>query len=510
MTFSLTDSIGKKIYIIIGTGLLSCLLLLLTGIISSVVLDKLVLLARAERDHSVLLNQSLTKFEKYMQGWDEKYFISFMNESKKVCDINEAFGNIKTDLKSKSKEDVARHLSDVSSTFNYAQAQTMVTMVSILSNHKLVEGLLVTSRKANKLFNKYRLLADKFVKTENLDTQHGLYKEMQILKKEIDISLNHFSKGISDLSAWATSLIFKAMIGCFVFVFGFSLFIGIIISRAITRPINEVVAFGNVLADKNLSQNIKLESKDETARLGQAMNHICDKIGSSIEQVALSAGHLADGASKQAAAIEETSSALEEIASVSSNTAAKAKQADGFIEMASKVVGESKEFMQKLITSMKELAESSEKTQAVVKTIDEIAFQTNLLALNASVEAARAGEAGAGFTVVAEEVRSLAKRSADSAQITADLIDATVNSIKNGSNLVEKTGKSFEAVIDSTEKIGSLLKEMAEAAQQQSQGIEQSKIAVYEVEKITQDTAAKAEELSAGMGEFKTKAKSST
>ena len=505
MTFSLTDSIGKKIYIIIGAGLLSCLLLLLTGLISSVVLDKLVLLARGERDHSVLFHQSITEFEKYLQDWDKEYFTNFMNLSKKVCDMNKAFADIKKDLKSKTKEDVARNVADNIPAFDYDQAKIIVSMVNILSNHKLIKSLLETALSANKILNKYRVLANKFVNTNDIDKQHSIYIEMETLKKKMPPVLNDFSKGVSNLSVWAVSLVLKVMSGCFVFVCGFSLFIGIWIARSIIRPIDEVVAFGNIIANRDLSRTIELASKDETANLGQAMNHICSEIGSSINQVTVSAGLLADGASKQAAAIEETSSALEEISSVSSNTVVKAKQADGFIEKASKVVSESKDLMQKLTISMKELAESSEKTQGVVKNINEIAFQTNLLALNASVEAARAGEAGAGFTVVAEEVRSLAKRSADSAQVTADLIDTTVNSIHNGADLVLKTGKSFDAVIESTGKIESLLKDMAEAAQEQSQGIEQSKTAIYEIEKITQDTAAKAEELSAGMEEFKTK-----
>lgn len=150
--------------------------------------------------------------------------------------------------------------------------------------------------------------------------------------------------------------------------------------------------------------------------------------------------------------------------------------------------------MDGLTKSMEDINKASEETSKIIKTIDEIAFQTNLLALNAAVEAARAGEAGSGFAVVADEVRNLAMRAADAARDTAGLIEGTIKKIKDGSTLVGQTGEAFSEVTKSTQKVGQLVGEIAAASQEQAQGIHQLNQAVADMDKVTQQVAANAEE----------------
>jgi methyl-accepting chemotaxis protein len=138
---------------------------------------------------------------------------------------------------------------------------------------------------------------------------------------------------------------------------------------------------------------------------------------------------------------------------------------------------------------------SSDETAKIIKTIDEIAFQTNLLALNAAVEAARAGEAGAGFAVVADEVRNLAMRAAEAAKTTAGLIEENIKDIKEGSELVASTDEAFKQLVrDNSNKVGELVGEIAAASQEQSQGVEQVNNAMADMDKITQQNAASAEQ----------------
>jgi methyl-accepting chemotaxis protein len=236
------------------------------------------------------------------------------------------------------------------------------------------------------------------------------------------------------------------------------------------------------------------------------MNEVANQVASASTQVASASQSLAEGASEQASALEETSSSLEEMSSMTKQNAGNAAQADGLMKQANQVVQRANTAMEGLTKSMSDISTASEETSKIIKTIDEIAFQTNLLALNAAVEAARAGEAGAGFAVVAEEVRNLAMRAADAAKNTSGLIESTVNKIKEGSDLVQKTNVAFAEVSENAAKVGDLVSEIAAASNEQSQGIDQINKAVAEMDKVTQQTAANAEESAAASEEMNAEA----
>lgn len=211
---------------------------------------------------------------------------------------------------------------------------------------------------------------------------------------------------------------------------------------------------------------------------------------------------LAEGASEQAASIQETSASLEEMSSMTKQNADNANHADNLVKETGQIVAAANDSMNELTTSMNQISKSSEETSKIIKTIDEIAFQTNLLALNAAVEAARAGEAGAGFAVVAEEVRNLALRASEAARNTSSMIDETTTKINDGSKLVHDTNESFHNVSDSSTKVAELVSEITAASNEQAQGIEEVNIAVAEMEKVTQQNAASSEESAAAAVEL--------
>jgi methyl-accepting chemotaxis protein len=219
-------------------------------------------------------------------------------------------------------------------------------------------------------------------------------------------------------------------------------------------------------------------------------------------QVAASSESLADGASQQAASLEETSSSLEETASMARNNSQNTAQADEHMREVEEVVAQADGAMKELRKSIAEIAGASEETGKIIKTVDEIAFQTNLLALNAAVEAARAGEAGAGFAVVAEEVRNLAMRAAEAAKSTENLIQGNLRSIEQGSQLVATTDESFGRVRETASKVAAIIAEINQASRHQSQGVDQINQAMTQMDKLTQQVAANAEESAAAAREL--------
>jgi methyl-accepting chemotaxis protein len=220
------------------------------------------------------------------------------------------------------------------------------------------------------------------------------------------------------------------------------------------------------------------------------------------EQLSSTSQALANGSSEQAASLEETSASLEEITSMTKRNAESAQQAKELSSQTRVAADTGTADVVEMKRAMDDIKSSSDDISKIIKTIDEIAFQTNILALNAAVEAARAGEAGMGFAVVADEVRSLAQRSAQSAKETAGKIEEAIKKSEHGVRISGRVSASLSEIADKARKVDSIIAEIAQASQEQSQGVGQVNITVSQMDKVTQNNASNSEETAAAAEEL--------
>jgi methyl-accepting chemotaxis protein len=250
-----------------------------------------------------------------------------------------------------------------------------------------------------------------------------------------------------------------------------------------------------------------------TRGINAALKRLADALGNGAEQVTSASGQvssasqqLAEGASEQASSLEESSAALEEMASMTRQNADNANKADSMMGESKKVVSEGAQAVAQMSKAIDQIKASAGETAKIIKTIDEIAFQTNLLALNAAVEAARAGEAGKGFAVVAEEVRNLARRAAEAARNTSELIEGSQKQADASVTVADNLKKTFVGIEETSGKVATLVSEIAAASKEQAQGIEQVNTGVAEMDKVVQQNAANAEESASASEELSSQA----
>jgi methyl-accepting chemotaxis protein len=257
------------------------------------------------------------------------------------------------------------------------------------------------------------------------------------------------------------------------------------------------VGFGWVLI-RSLSRQLfgLAENLGETSR----------EVAAAASQVSTTSQSLAQGSGEQAAAIEETSASLEELSSMTRRNAENSQKANELSKQTRVAADKGAEDMQAMSAAMQAIKTSSDDIAKIIKTIDEIAFQTNILALNAAVEAARAGEAGMGFAVVADEVRNLAQRSAQAAKETAAKIEGAISKTSQGVTLSDKVSHTLTDIVTKARQVDELAAEVASASREQTQGITQINSAVAQMDKVTQNNAASAEESAAAAEELNAQA----
>ncbi|WP_447894119.1 methyl-accepting chemotaxis protein [Vreelandella sp. GE22] len=267
------------------------------------------------------------------------------------------------------------------------------------------------------------------------------------------------------------------------------------------RTLVDQVAKGDLSEDftaRNTRANSLMAS---LAVMQHSLSDVVSTVRSSSENVATGSSQIASGntdlsqrTEEQASNLQQTAAAMDEISSVVSSTEETAKEAVRLAIGASHVATQGGEVVGRVETMMNEIQASSRKISDIIGVIDEIAFQTNILALNASVEAARAGEQGRGFAVVASEVRSLAQRSASSAQEIRTLITDSVTKVESGGKLVNEAGVTMQDIVAHVQNVTSMMNEISAAATEQTTGIRQISDAIVQLDAVTQQNASLVEE----------------
>ena len=283
------------------------------------------------------------------------------------------------------------------------------------------------------------------------------------------------------------------------------------IRRILLTPLNHVMTHIRHIANGDLTPALSLKGRNELTQLADTVNHMqhalidtvtrvregTDAIYSGTSEIAAGNNDLSSRTEQQSASLEETAASMEQLTATVKQNADNARQASRLAQSASQTARRGGDVVDNVVSTMHDIAGSSQKIADITSVIDGIAFQTNILALNAAVEAARAGEQGRGFAVVAGEVRNLASRSAQAAKEIKALIDNSVERVDAGSRLVESAGETMHEIVSAVTRVTDIMGEISSASDEQSRGIDQVALAVTEMDKVTQQNAALVEESAA-------------
>ncbi|MCL2224672.1 MAG: methyl-accepting chemotaxis protein [Defluviitaleaceae bacterium] len=274
------------------------------------------------------------------------------------------------------------------------------------------------------------------------------------------------------------------------------------------------------VSNGNLTRHINMNFDGDFNKIKESISHIVntlhktmkeisaasEQVLSGSKQISISAGDLANGAQEQASSVQELNASIDMINEQTQKNADNATEASELSQRSTSNAQEGNEAMQQMLDAMSQIKDSSNDISKIIKVIQDIAFQTNLLALNAAVEAARAGEHGRGFSVVAEEVRTLAGRSQEAATETTGLIQDSITRVESGSGIAESTAVSLDTIVKNAGEVMEIINNISTSSKEQAEAISQVGIGLSQISRVVQSNSAVSEETAAAAEELNSQA----
>jgi len=403
-----------------------------------------------------------------------------------------------------AKADADRLSADLSKMDMPGQNDQVAEMGRLLKQHEATFGPVIAMLKANDPAAGVGL-------SEARDKANATLGQVQTVVAKLDAAFEEQSK--------AASAHFDSRVRMTLTAFAVLAVLSILIvvpttlanMQSICGPLKEARAFADQVAAGNLTQQVRVDGRDEVAELQRSLlemksslsglvgsiRHATDSINTASVEIATGNQDLSSRTEQTAGALQQTASSMEQLTGGVRRTAESAGTANQLVSAAAQAAQRGGDVVSQVVANMNDISDSSRKIAEIIGTIDGIAFQTNILALNAAVEAARAGEQGRGFAVVAGEVRNLAQRSANAAREIKSLIGASVEKVESGSRLVQDAGATMSEIVHGVQRVTDIIGEITAAAVGQSNELGQVNQAVSQLDQMTQQNAALVEQSAA-------------
>ncbi|EPN6132855.1 methyl-accepting chemotaxis protein [Enterobacter asburiae] len=318
-------------------------------------------------------------------------------------------------------------------------------------------------------------------------------------------SLFLVSAGVVVLFSSNTSLFISLNVINFVALF----LLWVYMTKYLVTPINTVKRSIEEVTAGNLGVSIPEFGNNCAGRLIPGINSLSGNIATLVREIRASSqtamtlsdqlsarsAQLSVKTEQQSASLVQTAASMEQMAASTKNNADNTRLASEQANVATLQARKGGELMGQVASNMQSITECAQQMTEIISLIDGIAFQTNILALNAAVEAARAGDHGKGFSVVAEEVRNLAHRSAEAAKNIKTLIEVTSSNVTQGASVVSQAEKNMHEIVTGSGNVSRLMDDISASTSEQEKGISQITLALSELERVTQSNVAMAEEL---------------